>query len=105
MDVERAPLIESLAGFAFVAGFGIGTGIEAVDRFGEDTGASRLADAARPAEQIGVGQLVAADRIFQRRSNMALSDDRSKGRRAVFPSRYDKVVHALFRFDYKYKKR
>ena len=54
MDVERAPVVEAAARFARVAGFGP-FGMQTVDRLDEDTGAGRLAHAARPAEEVGVG--------------------------------------------------
>ena len=93
VDIERPALVERTARFALVAGFGVGPRIQAVDRFGEDPRASRLADAARPAEQVRMRQLATADRILQRRGNMRLSDDRCEGRRTVFPGRYDEIIH------------
>ena len=64
VDVERAVFVEGFARFAFVARFGICGRVEAVDRFGEDTRAGGLAHAARSAEEVGVCQLTAADRVF-----------------------------------------
>ena len=70
VDVERTVFVESLAGFAFVACFGIGCRVQTVDRFGEDTGASGFTHTTWTAKQIRMGQLTATDGIFQCRGNM-----------------------------------
>ena len=70
VDVERTVFVESFAGFALVACFGIGCRVQTVDRFGEDTGASGFTHATWAAKQIRMGQLTATDSIFQCRGNM-----------------------------------
>ena len=79
--------------FAFVAGLR-SVGVQAVDGLCEDAGTSGLAYAAGAAEQVGVSQLPALDRIFKRGGDMFLSDDRGEGRGAVFPCADDKITHS-----------
>ena len=74
--VERALLVEGAAAFAFVAGFAALCRVETVDCFGEYARAGGLAYAARPAEEVGVGQLAAFDRVLQGRGNVLLPHDR-----------------------------
>ena len=64
------------ARIAFAAGLGRGlVGILAVERLGEDAGHGRLADAARAAEEIRVGDAPGLDRLLQRLRNVILPDD------------------------------
>ena len=93
VDVQRAPFVERTARFAFVAGLR-SVGVQAVDGLCEDAGTSGLAYAAGAAEQVGVSQLPALDRIFKRGGDMFLSDDRGEGRGAVFPCADDKITHS-----------
>ena len=67
--------------------------MQTVDRLGEDTGAGRLAHAARPAEEVGVGQLAAFDRVLQGRGNVLLPHDRRESGGAVFACADDKITH------------
>ena len=93
VDVERAALVERTARLALVARLGA-VGAQTVDGLGEDAGAGGLADAARPAEQIGVGQLSPLDGILERGGDMSLSDDRGEGRGPVFACADDKITHS-----------
>ncbi len=63
-EVERASLLDGYARFAFAAGLAVGRGVETVDGLGEDTGARGLADAARSAEEVGLGEATGLDRIL-----------------------------------------
>lgn len=64
-DIERALFVEGAATLAFVACFTVRRGVETVDCLGEDACAGGLADAARPAEQVGVSQLAAFHGVAQ----------------------------------------
>ena len=88
-DVQGALLIERLARLTGVAGFAIGSRILAIDRLGEDAGASGLSYTPRPAEQIGMGQLPALHGILQRRRQGCLPYDGVEGHRTVFSGRND----------------
>ena len=67
--------------------------VQAVDRFGEDACAGGLAHSARPAKEVGVRQLPALDGVLERRGDVALPDDRTEGRGAVFACADDKFTH------------
>ncbi|GFI53715.1 hypothetical protein IMSAGC022_00307 [Alistipes sp.] len=92
--VQRAVVVEAAARLALVAGL-CADGVLAVYRLGEDAGAGGLAHAARSAEQVGVRQLSALDRVFERRGYMFLSDDRCECRGTVFSRRNDKILHNI----------
>ena len=49
-DVVRSLLVEGLTALALVAGFTVGSGVQAVDGFGKDARAGGLTDTARAAE-------------------------------------------------------
>src|SRR4029077_666736 len=55
-----------------------------IERFGEDSGSRRLADAADSGEKIGMRNPVSADRILQRPSDVLRSRDVFKALRAPF---------------------
>ena len=95
VDAVGTAFGEGTAGFALAARFKVGTGIAAVDGLGEDTGGARLADAARAAEQVGVGQLAPLDRVLERAGDIFLAQQRLEAARAVFPGRYDELFHSL----------
>ena len=58
---------------------------DAVERLGEDARGARLPGAARPGEDVGVGDLVGLDRVAQRARHVVLADELGEGLRAVLP--------------------
>ena len=92
VDVERAIFVECAARFALVARLGT-NGVQTVYRLCKDTGASSLADTSRSAEEICVSQLTSLDSIFEGRSDMLLTDNRSEGCGTIFSCTDDKVLH------------
>ena len=56
---------------------------DAVERLGEDARGARLAGAARPREDVGVGDLVGLDRVAQGARDVVLSDELGEGLGAV----------------------
>ena len=64
----------------------------AVERLGEDAGGGGLAGAARPDEEIGVGEAVLRDGIAQRPHDVVLSEDVVERLRAVLAGE-DLVAH------------
>jgi hypothetical protein len=73
-DVEAPALLDLAAELAAVVGVVVDR-VEAVDRLGQDPGGRRLADAARAAEEVGVGDALGGDRVAQRRGDVRLADD------------------------------
>ena len=87
-DVERTALLEGRARVARPARLGgrpLAQRRLAVDRLREDARRRRLADAARPAEQVRVGEPVACDRIAERLGDVLLRDEVVEGLRPVLP--------------------
>ena len=58
-------------------------GADAVERLGEDARGARLPGAARPGEDVGVGDLVGLDRVAQGARDVVLSDELGEGLGAV----------------------
>ncbi len=87
-DVHRAALLEGAAGVARAARLGVvslGQRRGAVDGLGEDARGRRLAHAARPAEEVGVGEAAEADGVAERLRHVLLADHLTEGLRAVLP--------------------
>ena len=80
-----------LAVVADAAGRG-GRALHAVERLGEDARGRGLADAARPDEEIGVGEAVLLDRVLQRLRDVVLPDQIVKRLRPIF-ARENLVAH------------
>jgi len=74
-QVEEAALVEGDAVRAGVVGALGRVGMQAVERLGDEARGGRLAAPARPREQIGVRDAVAAQRVAQRLDDVLLSDD------------------------------
>ena len=72
MDIERALVVERLAGLALVARLEIRSQMLAVYCLGEDSRACGLAHATRTAEQIRMSQSVGLDGILQSRDKRRL---------------------------------
>ena len=64
MNIERAVGIKAFARLTFVAGFGFGRKVFAVDGFGQNTGTGSFTNPSWTAEQESLGQMVAANGIF-----------------------------------------
>lgn len=82
-------------------GLAFGSGGEAVDGLGEDSGAGCLADSAGPAEKVGLRQSPRVDGILQRVGQIFLADNRFEICRPVFPGRHNVLGIA---HDYKISK-
>ena len=93
VDVKAAPLVECLAAVALVAGFAVLLPVLTVDGLGEDARASRLAHAARAAEQVGVGQFAALYGSYHGGGKRLLAHNIVKTLRAVFYRRYFVFAH------------
>jgi hypothetical protein len=78
MDVRRSVLIKGFTGFTFITGLQIFTQVLAVDGFGKNSGNGGLSNSPWPTEQVGLGNMVVADGIFQGGGNGRLSDYRIK---------------------------
>ena len=85
MDAERAPFGEGNAGLALPTRLQVGGRMRAVDRLRENAGGAGLADAARAAEEIGVRDLAAGDRILEGPGDDILADQALERVRAIFP--------------------
>ena len=83
-DVVRALFGKSLAALALAACLTVLSGVHTVDCLGKNACASGLADAARSAEQIGMGQLSALYGVLQSCSKSLLAHHRVERHRAVF---------------------
>lgn len=83
-DAVRASFGEGYAGFALSAGLPVGGRMLAVDHFGENPRGCCLADSARAAEKVGVGQLAAAYGVLESLRDIVLADERSERFRPVF---------------------
>ena len=94
-DVERAVFVELPTGIALVARLAVRGARGAVDCFGENTGARGLAYSAGAAEQVGVGEAVGGDGVFERHRQSLLPDHAAERRRTVFSGRYDILFHVL----------
>ena len=75
---------DRLADVADLAGLSVGP-LHAVQALGEDPGHRGLADAAGPAEQVGLGEPVQPDRVPQGLDDVVLADDVLEPLRAVAP--------------------
>ena len=84
VDAIRTPFSERYAGLAFAAGRQVRSGIRAVDGLREYSRRARLPDPSRSAEQIGVGQLSAKYRVFERLCYIVLTYKRFKSLRTIF---------------------
>ena len=94
VDLEH---VETVAGGDFAAVVarvvrGHGRSVHAIERFGQDPCGRRLADSARPDEQIGVCQAVLRDRVFQRARDVCLADQIVERLWPILP-RKDFVAH------------
>ena len=87
-DVHRRSVVERAAGVALVASLAIGRRVLTVDGLGKDARTRSLADPARSAEQIGMGQTTRGHGIFQCRGQRPLPHDRIESRRTIFTRRY-----------------
>ena len=113
MDVHGALLVEGLAALTLSAGFTTILRIEAVDGLREDAGTGGLADAARTAEQIGMGQLAGTNSVLERGSQRPLTHNRVKVERTIFKCRNNVFFHlerydllcAIYYFVQRYKKK
>jgi len=81
-EVEEGPLADRDAVLAAVAGLAV-LRLGAVHRLRDEPRDRRLADAARPREEIRVRDLARADRIPQRTGDVLLPDDRGEGLGAI----------------------
>ena len=72
-NIQHGAGVNSLADFTFPARVGFGS-IEAVDRFGKDFGAGRLAGTARSGEQVGMADASRRNLVFQCGDNRFLAD-------------------------------
>lgn len=70
---------------------------KAVDQTRNDPGAGRLSHAAGTAKQERLRQLIVVDGIFERGGNVLLPNHLVEPSRAIFPCRYDKILHGLAR--------
>ena len=95
MDIIGTLFVESLAGFAFVTGFPVGSRIQAIDRLGKDTGTRGLTHSTGTAKEVGMSQLVTLYCIFKCSCQGFLSHHATKSRRTVFPCRYNIIIHSL----------
>jgi hypothetical protein len=86
--VERLACRDFGARRALVARFEIGGGRLAVERFGKEAGECRLPDAARAAEEVGVGHFAESNGIFERCDSRFLTDNISKRLRAILASEH-----------------
>jgi len=86
-DVEAASLLERDAGVALAARLGPVLALLArrlaVDGLRQNAGGGRLADAARPAKQVGVRQAIELDRVLERIGDVLLGHHLLKERRPV----------------------
>ena len=91
--IERAIIAKTCAIATGAAGFHVCGWMLAIDGFGQDTGTSSFTHASRPAKEIGMSQMLVADRIFKGGGNMLLSHNGIKRCRAVFPGRNYVFTH------------
>ena len=78
---------------ALITGCGRGS-LDAVQRFGEDSGRRCLADSPRTGEQVGMAHTVCGDGVFQRPCHLGLSNQLIKQLWPVTPS-HDLVARIL----------
>ncbi len=90
-DVDVVAAVDRLADVALAAGLGRGAFL-AVQGPGQDAGHRGLADAARAAEEVGVGDAVLLDGALQGARDGLLADDLVKGRRAITTGQ-DRICH------------
>ena len=105
VDVHGPLLVEGQTALALAAGVAAVLRIEAVDGLGKDTRTGGLAHTARTAEEIGMGQLAAADGILQRSGQRTLADDGVERKRAIFKGRNDVFFHIQCLFCAKLQKK
>ena len=92
LDVDVVAVGDLDAGRAFLARSG-GGAFFAVEGFGEDPGAGRLAYAANAGEQERVGDSISSDRVGQSGGDMPLTNEILERLRPIF-TREDDVAHA-----------
>ena len=95
VDAVRAAFREGTARLALAARLQVRTGVAAVDGLGEDARRAGLAHAAGTAEEVGVRQLAALDRVLERPGDGLLAHQRLEAVGPVFPGRYDELFHSL----------
>jgi len=93
MDAVGAPFGKGAARFALAARLHIGCGREAIDGFGKDTCAGGFAYASGTAEEVGMRQLFANDRVFKRGGNVILPQNGVKTLWPILSGRYNKMFH------------
>jgi hypothetical protein len=64
-----------------------------IDNFCQNTGTSRFSNASWATKQKSMSQMIAAQRIFQSKGNMLLSNDICKQSWSILPRRYHKITH------------
>ena len=94
-DIERSARGDFAAGVAFIAGLDRWA-LGAVERFGQDACRGRLAHAARPGKNVGVGDAVVLDGVFESGRDVLLADDFAESLRAPLPGD-DLVAHKRIR--------
>jgi len=87
-DVVADATLEVAAGVALAAGLSVGGAVLAVDGLGEDARAARLAHAARPAEEVRLGQPPGGDGVAQGARQGSLTNHGRERGGTVFPCRY-----------------
>src|SRR5262249_32431447 len=98
VDLEHVDVIaagDALADFALAAGRR-GRAVDAVERFRQDAGRGRFADAAGAGEEVGVGDAVAFQGVGQGAGDGVLADEVGEGLRPVAP-RQDGVAFGGWR--------
>ena len=91
MTSTSSPDGDGGAWLALVAGL-VGGAFDAVERLGEDARHGGLADAARPAEEVGVRHAVELDGVLEGLGDDILPDETLERPRAVF-SRQNQIRH------------
>ena len=85
LEVERAAVLDRLAGLADTAGLAVVAEVGAVQRLGQDPGRGGLAAAPRAVQQVGVADLVLAYGCLQGPNDMVLALDLGELLRPVAP--------------------
>jgi hypothetical protein len=96
VDLDNVDIVTGINGdtaVAFTARLdGRLVGLEAIQRFGQNSSQSRLADAPGSAEQVGVSDTVGLDGIFQGLCDRVLTDNVIENLRTIFP-RQNSISH------------
>ena len=82
-QVEGVALLDCDTRFALAAGLPFGSRMETIDCLRKDTGTRRLADAARSAEKVRLGQTARLDGVLEGMGQSRLTDDGIEGRGPV----------------------